>query len=251
MPAARFAGKSAIVTGGGSGIGRAVAQALAAEGAAVTIGDISKEMGEETVALIAKAGGTVRLALGDVTKAGDAQRIVSECVRAYSKVNVLCNVAGGSKPKDTVVELPEEEWRFLLEWNLTSVFLMCKYAIPEMRKAGGGAIVSVSSGAGVSGMPRNPGYVAAKGGVIALTKALAIDHAGENIRANCVAPGAVLTPLMRRNRTPEEIKTLGSYNLLKRLGRAEELAQAVIYLASDEASFITGQTINVDGGANR
>ena len=251
MPAARFNGKSAIVTGGGSGIGRAVAQALAAEGAAVTIGDISKEMGEETVALIAKGGGMARLALGDVTKSVDVQRIVAECVRAYGKVNVLCNVAGGSKPKDTVVELPEEEWNRLVDWNLTSVFLMCKYAIPEMRKAGGGAIVSVSSGAGVSGMPRNPAYVAAKGGVIALTKALAIDHAGENIRANCVAPGAVLTPLMQRNRTPEEIKVLGSYNLLKRLGRAEELAQAVIYLASDEASFITGQTINVDGGANR
>ena len=135
--------------------------------------------------------------------------------------------------------------------NLTSVFLMSKYAIPHIAEAGGGAIVNVSSGSGVSGQPLNPGYVAAKGGVIALTKGMALDHAAQRIRVNCVAPGPVLTPLMRRNRTPEEIEGFGRLNPLGRVGLPEELADAITYLASDQASFITGQTVNVDGGVNR
>jgi NAD(P)-dependent dehydrogenase (short-subunit alcohol dehydrogenase family) len=249
--AARFRDRVAIVTGGGSGIAQAVCMRLASEEAAVVVADINPEGGEETVSAIRERGGIASYARGDVTVAADCERMIAEAVREYGRLDVLANIAGGSRPQYSVVDLPEEQWRWLVDLNLTSVFLMSKYAIPRIAEAGGGAIVNVSSGAGVSGMPLNPGYVAAKGGVIALTKAMALDHAAQNIRVNCVAPGPVLTPLMRRNRTPEEIAVFASLNPLNRVGLPEELADAIVYLASDESSFITAQTINVDGGVNR
>ncbi len=249
--AARFEGKVAIVTGGGSGIAQAVCLNMAADAALVVVADISPEAGRETERMIEERGGTARYVEGDVTVAADCERIVAEAVQAFGRLDILANVAGGSLPQYTVADLPEEEWRQLLDLNLTSVFLMSKYAVPRIAEAGGGAIVNVSSGAGVSGMPLNPGYVAAKGGVIALTKALALDHAAQQIRVNCVAPGPVLTPLMRRNRTPEEIEGFAALNPLNRVGLPEELADTITYLVSDQASFITGQTLNVDGGVNR
>lgn len=248
---ARFEGKVALVTGGGSGIAQAVCLRFAADGASVAVADIDRDAAAETVAAIAEQGGTATALEGDVTVAADAERIVAETVAAFGRLDILANVVGGSLPQYSVADLPEEEWRQLLDWNLTSVFLMSKYALPRIAEAGGGAIVNVSSGSGVSGQPLNPGYVAAKGGVIALTKGMALDHAAQNIRVNCVAPGPVLTPLMRRNRTPEEIEGFGRLNPLGRVGLPEELADAITYLASDQASFITGQTVNVDGGVNR
>ena len=247
----RFEDKAAIVTGGGSGIARAVCLALAAEGARVLVADIAPEGGMETVSLVEQQGGIAAYSRGDVTVLSDAERIVEECVKGFGKVNILANVAGGSKPQHTVVELPEDEWRRLVDLNLTSVFLMSKFAVPRIAEAGGGAIVNVSSGAGISGQPLNPAYAAAKGGVIALTKAMAIDHAADNIRVNCVAPGPVMTELMRKNRTPQEIAQIATLNLLQRIGQPQELADAILYLASDQASFITGQTISVDGGTRR
>jgi NAD(P)-dependent dehydrogenase (short-subunit alcohol dehydrogenase family) len=251
MMTARFDGKTAIVTGGGSGIAQAVCLNMAASAAMVTVADIAVEAGRETVSMIKEQGGTAHYVEGDVTAAADCERIVAEAIKTFGRLDILANVAGGSLPQYTVTDLPEEEWRQLLDLNLTSVFLMSKYAVPRIAEAGGGAIVNVSSGAGVSGMPLNPGYVAAKGGVIALTKALALDHAAQQIRVNCVAPGPVLTPLMRRNRTPEEIDGFAALNPLNKVGLPEELADAITYLASDQASFITGQTLNVDGGVNR
>lgn len=247
----RLEGKAAIVTGGGAGIAEAVCLRLAADGASVLLVDLDAEAGEDTARAIGAQGGTAVFVQGDVTAAADASRVVERCVEEFGRVDVLANVVGGSKPMHSVVDLPEEDWRELLDFNLTSTFLMSKFAIPKIAEAGGGAIVNVSSGAGVSGMPLNPGYCAAKGGVIALTKAMAIDHASQNIRVNCVAPGPVLTPLMQRNRTPEEIAEFASLNPLNRVGLPTELADTIAYLASDEASFITGQTINVDGGVNR
>ena len=248
---ARFEGKVALVTGGGSGIAQAVCVRFALDGAQVAVADIDADAARETVAAIEEQGGAAIVIEGDVTLAADAERIVAETIKAFGRLDILANVVGGSLPQFSVVDLPEEEWRELLEVNLTSVFLMSKYAVPRIAEAGGGAIVNVSSGSGVSGQALNPGYVAAKGGVIALTKGMALDHADQQIRVNCVAPGPVLTPLMRRNRTPEEIEGFAQFNPLKKVGLPEELADAITYLASDQASFITGQTLNVDGGVNR
>jgi NAD(P)-dependent dehydrogenase (short-subunit alcohol dehydrogenase family) len=156
---------------------------------------------------------------------------------------------GGSRPGRTVVDLTLAEWHDLLALNLTSTFLMCRQVIPVMIAGGGGAIVNVSSGAGVRGMHANPGYVAAKAGVVGLTRALAIDHAADGVRGNAVAPGPVRTPLMRRTRTPEEIADLGHVSLLGRIAEPSELADVIVWLASDAASYVQGQTIEVDGGA--
>jgi NAD(P)-dependent dehydrogenase (short-subunit alcohol dehydrogenase family) len=141
-----------------------------------------------------------------------------------------------------------EEWDRWVRLNLTSTYLMCKAAIPLIATAGGGSIVNISSGAGVNGMKKNPAYVAAKGGVVSLTKALAIDHADQKIRSNCIAPGAILTPLMKRNRKPEEIEWLGKANLAGRIGLPHDIAATVAFLCSDDGSFINGELVNVSGG---
>jgi NAD(P)-dependent dehydrogenase (short-subunit alcohol dehydrogenase family) len=173
---------------------------------------------------------------------------VARAVDRFGSIDVLVNVVGGSRPGKTAAELTLAEWDRLLALNLTSTFLMCRAVIPHMEKAGGGAIVNVSSGAGVRGMARNPGYVAAKAGVAALTRALAIDHGPNGVRVNCVAPGPVRTPLMARNRTPDEIATMGRLALAGRIAEPREIADAVHWLASDAASYVMGQTLEVDGG---
>src|ERR1019366_2511365 len=162
--------------------------------------------------------------------------------------NALVNVVGGSRPGKTVTEYTPDEWDFWVRLNLTSTFLMCRAAIPEMAKSGGGAIVNISSGAGVTGMGRNPAYVAAKGGVVSLTRSLAIDHADQGIRANCIAPGAILTPLMERNRRQDEIDWMANANLVGRIGMPNDIAAMVAFLSSDDGAFINGELINVSGG---
>ena len=171
-----------------------------------------------------------------------------EAVSATGRIDALVNVVGGSRPGKSTIDLPLEEWNQLLAVNLTSVFLMCQAVLPHLEAAGSGVIVNVSSGAGLRGMRKNPGYVAAKAGVAALTRALAIDHGPQGVRVNCVAPGPVRTPLMRRNRTPDEIAAMGSLAIAGRIGEPEEIAAAIIWLASDAASYLMGQTLEVDGG---
>ena len=209
--------------------------------------DIDEENGLKTVNSVSEQSGRAVFAKGDVTSSTDAERLVATAVEQFGRLDILANVVGGSRPGQTAVDLPEAEWDRLIKFNLYGTFLLCKYAIPRLIEAGGGAIVNVASGAGISGMPKNPAYCAAKGGVISLTKALAIDHGRDKIRVNCVSPGAVLTELMMRNRTPEEIEQLGRMNPLGRLGDPSDLADTILYLASDEASFITGQTISASG----
>ena len=168
--------------------------------------------------------------------------------REFGKLTILANVVGGSKPGQTILDMSPEEWTRWVDLNLTSTFLMCKAAIPLMADSGGGSIVNVSSGAGVTGMMKNPAYVAAKGGVIALTRSLAIDHADQHIRANCVAPGPILTPLMERNRRPEEIDYLAKMTLAGRIGVPHDIAATIAFLSSKDGEFINGELINVAGG---
>jgi len=236
----------AIVTGAGDGIGAATARALAAASYRLMLVDVSPEGLERSRAALGSA--EVEAVVADVTDEADVAQIVTQTLASFSRVDVLVNVVGGSRPGKTVVELALEEWDRLLALNLTSVFLMCRAVVPSMVAGGGGAIVNVSSGAGLRGMSANPGYVAAKAGVVALTRALAIDHGGQGVRVNCVAPGPVRTPLMARNRTPEEIAAIGKLAIVGRIGEPEEIAAAIVWLAGGESSYLMGQTLEVDGG---
>jgi NAD(P)-dependent dehydrogenase (short-subunit alcohol dehydrogenase family) len=205
---------------------------LSADGAAATAASVDVE---------------VEIVAADVTDEAATQRAVAVAMDRFGQLDVLANVVGGSRPGKTVVDLTLDEWNSLLALNLTSTFLMCRAALPHLVDRGG-AIVNVSSGAGLRGMKANPGYVAAKAGVAALTRALAIDHGASGVRVNAVAPGPIRTPLMRRNRTPDEIAAMGGLSLSGRIGEPEEIASVIVWLAGDGASYLNGQTLEVDGG---
>lgn len=240
----------AIVTAAADGIGAAIARAFAADGYRVALVDVDGAGLAATAASIATATndrGPLEFVC-DVTDEVAVDEMVAATVDTCGRLDALVNVVGGSRPGKTVVELPVDEWQQMLALNLTSTYLCCKAAIPHLLRTGGGAIVNISSGAGVRGMKANPGYVAAKAGVIGLTKALAIDHGPDGVRVNCIAPGPIRTPLMRRNRTDEEIAGLGKISITGRIGEPEEIAAAALWLASDAASYVMGQTLDVDGG---
>ncbi len=238
-----MSGGVAIVTAAADGIGRATALAFGRAGYRLVLADIDAAGVASTAA---ECGG---LALTvDVTEEQAVRELVDRTLSEYGAVDVLVNVVGGSRPGKSTIDLPLAEWERLLTVNLTSVFLTCQAVLPHMERAGKGAIVNISSGAGLRGMQRNPGYVAAKAGVAALTRALAIDHGPNGVRVNCVAPGPVRTPLMRRNRTPDEIAAMGGLALAGRIGEPEEIADAILWLAGDSSSYVMGQTIAVDGG---
>jgi NAD(P)-dependent dehydrogenase (short-subunit alcohol dehydrogenase family) len=239
----------AIVTGAADGIGEATAQAFAAAGYRLVLVDRNEAGLDELVVGLGPAGrrDVHEVAVGDVTDEADAAAIAERAGRLGGP-DVLVNVVGGSRPGKTVVDLTLGEWHELLALNLTSTFLMCRAVLPHMERAGAGAIVNVSSGAGLRGMRANPAYCAAKAGVVALTRALAIDHGPAGVRVNCVAPGPVRTPLMRRNRTPDEIAAIGRLSPTGRIGEPDEIAAAILWLASDASSYVMGQTIEVDGG---
>lgn len=244
-------GKVAVVSAAGAGIGAATAALLARSGCTVVGVDLDGDALDEQRRTLGdgEGGGAFHPVVADVSDAGSVQAAVDEAVRVGGRIDVLANVAGGSRPGQDMVELEPAEWDRLVRVNLTSVYLMARAVIPVMRTGGGGSIVNVSSGAGLRGMHRNPAYVAAKAGVVALTRAMALDHGPEGIRTNCVAPGPVATPLMRRNRTPEQIEMLArDVSVLGRLGEPEELAEVIVWLADEASSYVLGQTIEVDGG---
>ena len=243
---AQLDGKVAVVTAGGAGIGQGIVWLLAERGARVVATDISADGLAETQAQ-AEAS-TVQTVTADVTTEAGARASVDAALAAFGRLDILVNVVGGSRPGKNSLEMSREDWEAMLLFNLTSAFLMCRSAIPAMSSSGGGAIVNISSGAGIHGMNRNPGYVAAKGGLVAYTKALAMDHADQHIRANVIAPGAILTPLMQRNRRPDEIAALGRMNLVGRLGTPRDIAATVAFLASDDGAFVNGELIEVSGG---
>ncbi len=238
-------GKVALVTGAGAGIGQATARLFAQRGAKVIATDIDEGGLAETV----EGRSNIVTQRSDATSLADANAAVALAVERFGGLHLLINVVGGSRPGKTVVDFDEEEWDFWVRLNLTSTFLMCKAAIPRIAQDGGGSIVNIASGAGVSGMGRNPAYVAAKGGVISLTKSLAIDHAAQGIRANVIAPGPILTPLMKRNRSEQEIAFMSKLSLVGRLGKPEEIAGTAAFLCSEDGAFINGELINVAGGS--
>ncbi|MGD0612317.1 MAG: glucose 1-dehydrogenase [Anaerolineales bacterium] len=245
-------GKKAIVTGGASGIGRAAAILLAQAGAVVTILDLDERGGETVVRQIVKAGGKAMFVRGDVSRATDCQNAVQETVEVHGGVDILFNNAGVIR-RATVTEISEEDWDRVMAINVKSIFLMSKYAIPFMEKVGGGAIVNNASGWGLTGGARAAVYCASKGAVVNLTRAMAVDYGPKNIRVNCIAPGDTDTSMLR-----EEARQLGEPEAaflkesasrpLGRVGRPEEIAAAVLYLASDAASFVNGTILVVDGG---
>jgi len=244
----RLKNKVAIVTGSGAGIGRAIATTFAREGACVVVADMDEEAGRGTVATIQASGGTALFVRTDVSQVEETQRLVEAALSAYGRLNALVNNAGVYTRGD-VVSTSVEAWNRLLSINLTGVFLCCKAAIPALREAGGGAIVNISSSVGWQyAAPGIAAYAASKFGVTGLTKAMACDHLPENIRVNCICPGPTDTPLIRASRSPEDLQAFKEAQPIGRLGSPDEIAAAALFLASDEASFVTGVAFPVDGG---
>ena len=244
----RLKDKVAIVTGAGMGIGRAIAGTFAREGARVVVADLDEDAGRESVARIEAQGGAACFVRTDVARAEDARRLVGVALETYGRLDVLVNSAGIYTRGD-VVDTSLETWERVLAVNLTGVFLCCKAAIPAMRQAGGGAIVNISSSVGwVYAAPGIAAYAASKFGVTGLTKAMACDHLPDGIRVNCICPGPTDTPLLRASRPPDQFQAFIEAQPIGRLGAAEEIAAAALFLASEEASFVTGVAMPVDGG---
>jgi meso-butanediol dehydrogenase/(S,S)-butanediol dehydrogenase/diacetyl reductase len=244
----RLKGKVAIITGGGSGIGRATAELFAREGASVVVADYNADAGQEAVQAIRDAGGDALFFEVDVSDRAQVQQMVQATLDAYGGVDVLFNNAG-VLIFGTVLDTDEASWNRLMSINLTGVFLCSRAVLPHMIARGGGSIINTSSSTGAHDAAGNSAaYVASKGGVALLTKAMAIDHAGDNVRVNAIAPGPTDTPMLRGSFSAEELVDFAATFPMKRLGHPEELAQAALFLASDEASFVTGCVLAADGG---
>ena len=245
-----LAGKVALVTGAASGIGRATALLFAREGASVVVADINHD-GQSVAREIIQNGGRAFFQHADVTQAADCQRVVERTLREFGVIDVLFNNAGIIR-RATVVEIGEEDWDRVMAVNVKSIFLMSRYVIPVMAKAGG-SIINAASGWGLAGGPRAAVYCASKGAVVLLTKAMAIDHGPQKIRVNCICPGDTDTGMLRNE--AQQLGEQEDYFLaesarrpLGRIGKPEEIAQAALYLASDASSFVTGTALVVDGG---
>ncbi len=247
----RLEGKVAIITGAGSsgtgiGNGKATAVLFAREGAKVLLVDALIERAEETLIMIRDEGGEASVFQADVTKASDCQGMVEAAVEHYGRLDILDNNVGISRG-ETVVDVSEEQWDQIMTVNVKSVMLASKYAIPKMIEGGGGAIINMSSIAGMRALSRTP-YSASKGAIIALTKSMAADHGRDNIRVNTIAPGLVYTPMVAPRMTEEVREERRLASPLQTEGTAWDVAWAAVYLASDEARWVTGVVLPIDAG---
>lgn len=247
----QLSGKVALITGAASGIGRATALLFAREGAAIALADVNADSGQQVANEISAKSGRAFFEPVDVTRAADCQRLVGRTIREFGKIDILFNNAGIIR-RATILDLSEDDWDRVMAVNVKSIYLLSREVIPQMRKAGG-VVINTASGWGLAGGAKAAAYCASKGAVVLLTKAMAIDHGPQNIRVNCICPGDTDTTMLR-----EEARQLGHANAsflaesakrpIGRVGTPEEIAQAVLYLASDASSFVTGTTLVVDGG---
>ena len=249
----RLKNKVAIITGAGSGQGRAAAIIFSREGAKVVVSDWKPELGDETVTLVKRAGGEAIFVRTDVSESADVQNLIRSTVSTFGRIDIIYNNAGVgfSSPlsMSDVINTPEADWDRVIAINLRSMYLTAKYGIPEMIKSGGGSIVNTASIAALIGSEAAHAYTAAKGGMVALSRALAVEFGPKNIRVNCICPGAIDTPMIAPVVDP--LKKSGQPFMtspIRRLGTPEDIANCALYLASDESGFVTGATIVVDGG---
>jgi NAD(P)-dependent dehydrogenase (short-subunit alcohol dehydrogenase family) len=247
----RLEGKVALITGAAGGMGKVAAERFAAEGARVIVTDVLDEQGEATVAAIGEAGGQAAYVHADVSKAADAERMVAVAVERFGSLDFLYNNAGIMHAADeSVVSTPEEVWDLTIDINLKGVFLGCRFGIPALLESGGGSIVNVASFVALMGAA-NPqiAYTASKGGVLSMTREIAVQYARQGIRANAICPGPIETPLTAQILDTEEKRNRRLVHIpIGRFGRAEEVVQAALFLASDESSLMTGAALVVDGG---
>ncbi len=243
-------GKVALVTGGSSGIGRATALVFARKGAKVVVADVLTEGGEGTVSRIRDAGGEAIFVKTDVSKAADVMALVDDAVSTYGRLDCAFNNAGILGVNAPTADCNEDNWDHVIDINLKGVWLCMKYEIPQMLKQGSGAIVNTASIAGLVGFQGLPAYCATKGGIIQLTKTAALEYATKGIRINAVCPGVIRTPMVEQatGGKPELEAQFTALEPVRRMGTPEEIAEAVVWLCSDAASFVTGHPMVVDGG---